>query len=182
MKKTIIGITIFSFCYPALASVKCKQFKGKTLDATVISVPEGDTAIVILKASAEKVHVRFTGIDTPESKWEGYWEAQPYSTEAKAYTTASLKNKNVKVTFNGDSTYSRCVGEIYINNQSHSLSLVKNGYGWWYEKYKPNRKDLKEAQSAAKGSKLGLWANPNVQAPWDFRGQHLFIGDCLLEK
>jgi endonuclease YncB( thermonuclease family) len=74
------------------------------------------------------------------------------------------------VTFKGDGTYSRCVGEIFINGKSHSLALIKNGYAWWYSKYDPNRTYSENAHNSAKHSKLGLWATPKVQLLGRFVG------------
>ncbi len=169
----IFGLAISLLCHPALSKprVDCSPLKGKTLEAMVVYVADGDTATVKLKNS-KKVEVRFYGADTPESEWKGRWPEQAYSAEAKTFTIAALKNKSVKVKFNGEGTYSRCVGEIYVDNQSHSLALIKEGYAWWYSKYSPSRTDLKQAQAVAKHSKLGLWSNPNAQAPWDFRYQY----------
>ena len=170
--KTISWLITSLFSYSVLANVDCESLKGQTFEAAIIKVADGDTATVKLKKSGRNVKVRFFGVDTPETKWSGHWPEQPYSVEAKIFTVTTLNNKNVKVTFTGDRTYSRCVGEIFTNGQSHSLALINGGYAWWYSKYAPNRSDLKDAQVAAKQSKRGLWANSNAQAPWDFRKHH----------
>jgi len=170
--KTIAWLISSLFSYSAVASIDCESLKGQTLEATVFKVADGDTATVKLKILGSKVKVRFYGADTPESEWKGHWPEQPYSVEAKEFTVTKLNNKNVHVAFTGDGTYSRCVGEIFVNGKSHSLALINNGYAWWYSKYAPNRKDLKKAQNSAKRSKIGLWADSDVQAPWDFRKQH----------
>lgn len=170
--KTIAWVVTALFCQSAIANIDCESFKGQNLKAIIIKVADGDTATVKLKALGSEVKIRFYGVDTPESKWVGQWPDQAYSYEAKSFTVSKLNNKSVDVLFTGDGTYSRCVGEIFVNGQSHSLALIQGGYAWWYSKYSPSRTDLKDAQSYARNSKLGLWANPNAQAPWDFRKQH----------
>lgn len=173
MKITIITLTtLLLLSSSAFAAVDCQSLAGKSHKATIIKVADGDTATVRLVDNTTRVKVRFFGVDTPESKWEGHWHEQHYSTEAKYFTIRELNNKKVTVKFTGDKTYSRCVGEIFVNGQSHSLALVKGGYAWWYAMYSPSRNDLQRAHASAKLSKVGLWNNPNAIAPWVFRRKY----------
>lgn len=167
MKFSPLVLLTTLFCYPVLAKVDCEQLQNRTYSASVIRVSDGDTATVKLK-NTQEVSVRFYGVDTPESAWRGHWPKQAHSSEAKEFTNL-LMNKSVQVIFSGDETYNRCVGEIFVNNISHSLSLVEKGHAWWYSKYAQDRSDLKAAQIKAKNSKVGLWANPKHKAPWNFR-------------
>ncbi len=155
----------------SISAVECEKFANKRVSATVTYVNDGDTAKVKTDLG-ENIKVRFYGVDTPESEWQGHWPEQPHSAEAKKFTVNKLKNKSVDVLFTGEGTHSRCVGEIFVNNKSHSLELVKHGHGWWYQYYSPERRDLQLAQETAKNNRLGLWANTQAIAPWDFRKQH----------
>ncbi|MFT7008623.1 MAG: micrococcal nuclease [Colwellia sp.] len=170
--KSIVLTTLILLSSSAIAAVDCPSLAGKSHKATIIKVADGDTATVRLENNGTTVNVRFFGIDTPESKWKDHWKAQHYSAEAKYFTINELQNKKVTVEFSGDETYSRCVGEIFVNGQSHSLALVKGGYAWWYAKYSQNRSDIQRAQASAKHSKIGLWKNPKAIAPWLFRRKH----------
>jgi len=57
------------------------------------------------------------------------------------------------------------VAECFVNNESLSSFLVKNGYAFAYRRYS---KQFVEYENFAKKNKLGLWAM-EFQYPWDFR-------------
>lgn len=170
--KNIALSTLLLLSSSAFAAVDCQSLVGKRHEATIIKVDDGDTATVKLQKQGTSVRVRFFGVDTPESQWADRWPEQPYSAEAKFFTIKQLNNKKVTVKFTGDKTYSRCVGEIFVNGRSHSLALVNGGYAWWYAQYSPNRSDIKRAQASAKSSRKGLWMNQNAIAPWVFRRKY----------
>jgi endonuclease YncB( thermonuclease family) len=175
MKKIVTALllgTALTLSHVSHAATDCSAFKGKTLDASISYVADGDTASVKLTGTGEKVKVRFYGVDTPESQWKDVWPAQAYSDKAKNFTVNQLREQNVQVTFTGDQSYSRCIGEIFLNGRSHSLALIEAGYAWWYKKYSPRRTDLGRAQAHAENSKTGLWASSNPMAPWDFRNKY----------
>ena len=168
------GIVLIVACFIpslAMAKVDCEVLKGGIHSAKVIKVADGDTATVRLD-SGRSVVVRFYGVDTPEKERAKKWAAQPFSEEPKTFTEERLSDRVVTVKFNGDKTYGRCVGEIFIDDRSHSLALIEGGYAWWYKRYAAKRSDLKRAQENAKANKMGLWAESDPQAPWAFRKAH----------
>ena len=57
------------------------------------------------------------------------------------------------------------MAECYVNNESLSKYLVKNGYAFAYRRYS---KKFVEDENFAKKNKLGLWSM-DFQYPWDFR-------------
>jgi endonuclease YncB( thermonuclease family) len=57
------------------------------------------------------------------------------------------------------------VAECFVNNESLSSFLVKNGYAFAYKRYS---KQFVEDENFAKKNKLGLWAM-KFQYPWDYR-------------
>jgi endonuclease YncB( thermonuclease family) len=166
-KLLLLATTLLSAS--AIANVDCSALKNKTYNSVITKVDDGDTATVKINKLSKTVSVRFYGVDTPESEWKDKWPEQHFSSEAKNFTIKSLYNKSVTVKFDGNGTYGRCVGEILVNNKSHSLALIEGGYAWWYERYSSNRTDFKVAQSKAKKSKRGLWAKQNPIAPWNYR-------------
>ena len=50
-----------------------------------------------------------------------------------------------------------------------NLQLVKQGLTWWYRKYAPQDKELADAESDARVTKRGLWADREPVPPWDWR-------------
>ena len=57
------------------------------------------------------------------------------------------------------------MAECYVNDESLSKYLVKNGYAFAYRRYS---KKFVEDENFAKKNKLGLWSM-DFQYPWDFR-------------
>jgi micrococcal nuclease len=170
--KNLLLLASLALSQFSIASVDCSPLDDGIHSANVVTVSDGDTATVKLIKTGDLVKVRFYGADTPETEWKGKWPAQPFSEEAKAFTINKLSNQLVTIDFNGEGTYSRCVGEIFLNSESLSLALINEGYAWWYNRYAPDRNDLKQAQENAKENKNGLWADNDPQAPWDFRKQY----------
>ena len=46
--------------------------------------------------------------------------------------------------------------------------MVQMGMAWWYRRY-DKTEELENAERYAKENKIGLWADPNPIAPWDWR-------------
>ena len=65
--------------------------------------------------------------------------------------------------------YNRILGECFINGESISRIMVKNGYAFDYPKY--SKEKFAKEQKYAKENKLGLWSM-NFIFPWDFRDQY----------
>ena len=47
--------------------------------------------------------------------------------------------------------------------------LVKDGWCWWYRKYAPGDAVLEELEKAAREERKGLWADPQLVPPWEWR-------------
>ncbi|MGI9446679.1 MAG: thermonuclease family protein [Pirellulales bacterium] len=46
--------------------------------------------------------------------------------------------------------------------------MVRMGMAWWYSRY-DKTEELENAERYAKEKKIGLWADKNPIAPWDWR-------------
>jgi hypothetical protein len=49
------------------------------------------------------------------------------------------------------------------------LSLVIQGWCWWYRKYAPGDTVLEGLEAEAREAKKGLWADPQPVPPWEWR-------------
>ncbi len=50
--------------------------------------------------------------------------------------------------------------------------LLKNGYAWHYKQYSKDsfyRRVFEDWEAEARRKKVGLWADFNPQAPWEYR-------------
>ena len=85
--------------------------------------------------------------------------------EAKKLLADKISNNKVKCVKEGVDRYKRILAECFVNNQSLSKYLVREGYAFAYRKY-----SLKfiEDENYAKKNKNGMWGM-TFEYPWDYR-------------
>ena len=131
-------------------------------------VLDGDT----IKINGEKI--RFSGIDAPESYYKGKEQICMKEEEkiacgklSKIFLIKKINNQKIICRIEAKTDrYNRKLGECFVNNQSLSRILVKNGYAFDYPRY--SKKKFSKEQEYAKNNSLGLW-NMKFEFPWDFR-------------
>lgn len=128
-------------------------------DAQVVSVHDGDTITV---RSTETSKIRLYGIDAPELK-------QPHGQASKHALSEMTFGKSVKVTPIGKDRYGRILAKVEFDGVDVNRAMVEQGGAWWYEQYAKGSFDLQNAQSKAQAEKIGLWAEMQPIAPWDYR-------------
>ena len=86
---------------------------------------------------------------------------------SKKKLTQKIDNQIVKcfIEKNND-RYNRILAECFVNNESLSVYMVKNGYAFDYVKY--SKKKYQEYENFAKKNKLGLWKT-KFEYPWLWR-------------
>ena len=131
------------------------------LSGRVVRVADGDT-LTILDAKRKEHKIRLFGIDSPESSQPFYRAAQKTLSRLTANKAAVVKIKDID-------SYGRTVGIVYVGKTDINLEMVKLGYAWWYRKFAKFDDDLRQAETDARNRKLGLWADPDPMAPWDWR-------------
>ena len=135
-----------------------------------IKIIDGDTI------KLDGIKIRFSGIDAPESYYKGY--SQKCFIKKKEVNCGQL-SKDFLINLVGSNIvscklekkpdqYNRKLGECFLQNQSISRILVKNGYAFDYSKY--SKRKYAEDQKYAKSKKLGLW-DMEFEFPWDFRAR-----------
>ena len=119
-------------------------------------VVDGDTIVLM-----DKTRVRLHGIDTPERD-------QPYGKQATRALDGLIKTK-VFVEEKDTDRYGRLVGVLYTaEGLNVNLEMVCSGHAWWYERYARFDSDLEDCQESAQGARLGLWADDEPIAPWEW--------------
>ena len=131
-------------------------------------VTDGDTIKINNK------NIRFSGIDAPESYFFGKKQLCILN-NIKILCGNLSKEKLVekigkqivicKLEKNEDQ-YSRLVGECFINNESLSVFMVRNGYAFDYPKYSDGK--FRKHEIYAKNLSLGLW-QMQFEYPWIWR-------------
>lgn len=129
----------------------------------VVKVSDGDT-ITVLTATKDQVKVRLHGIDAPESK-------QPFGEKSRLALAELVAGKDATVTVETKDKYGRVVGRVIVGKTDANLAQVAAGMAWWYRAYARKDTTLRDAETAAREAKLGLWIDPHPVPPWDWRKQ-----------
>ena len=124
----------------------------------MVGVHDGDT--LTLRTEDKTLKVWLSGIDTPEL-------GQPFGNNAKQALSAVAFGKTATIKSSGKDHYGRTLGYIFIEDQAINTMMVRMGMAWWYHCYDKTEK-LENAEGA-KENKIGLWADKNPIAPWDWR-------------
>ena len=136
--------------------------------AQTIQITDGDT----IKIDGEII--RFSGIDTPETNYFRKYKQVCYLNDKKFYCGEFSKEKLIEKIGNNSifcerekekDQWGRTLAECFVNGESLSKFLVRNGYAFAYRKY--SDKFIKD-EEFAKENKLGMWSM-KFQYPWDFR-------------
>jgi endonuclease YncB( thermonuclease family) len=120
----------------------------------------------------EEVKVRILGIDAPEKK-------QPFGERAKQAMSDLVYMKPVKLDCLKLDRYRRHVCSVTTEADGDiGLAMVRSGMAWWYRKYAreqiPTLQILfEEAEVKAKEAGIGLWLDPDLQPPWQWRQLHI---------
>jgi endonuclease YncB( thermonuclease family) len=128
---------------------------GKT-----VGVTDGDT-VTVLDATNTQHKIRLEAIDAPESH-------QPFGTQSKKALSEKVFGKAVRVEWSEKDKYRRTLGHIFIDDRWINREMVEEGSAWHYKQYSDDE-DLAKLELTARAKKLGLWADKNAIAPWDFR-------------
>ena len=144
LKQTLIKLFItFLFCSNSFSDTE--QISSKN-----VLVIDGDTIIL------NKKKIRFSGIDAPESFFRGKKQTCKLVTQkifcgeiSKKKLTQKIDNQIVKCFIEkSNDRYNRILAECFVNNESLSVYMVKNGYAFDYAKY--SKKKYQEYENFAK--------------------------------
>ena len=147
------------------------SFSSDQVENLIVGKPkvtDGDT----IKINNKKI--RFSGIDAPESYFFGKKQLCILNNIkilcgnlSKEKLVEKIGNQivNCKLEKNKDQ-YSRLIGECFINNESLSVFMVRNGYAFDYPKYSDGK--FRKHEIYAKNLSLGLW-QMQFEYPWIWR-------------
>lgn len=131
------------------------QLAGK-----VIGISDGDT-LKVLTSDRQQVKVRLSQIDAPES-------TQAFGNRAKQELARICFGKSASLEVEGEDRYGRKLARVRcagVDAQSH---MVQAGMAWVYDRYVTD-KSLYQLQQQAQTARKGVWSDPKVVAPWEFR-------------
>ena len=134
-----------------------------------VKVIDGDTIIL------NKITIRFSGIDAPESFFKGKSQVCNSLINDKKFFCGKLAKKKLKEKVKNKivtclpeylDRYKRVIAECFVNGESLSSYMVKSGFAFDYVKYSNGK--FENDQNFAKENKLGLW-NSKFDYPWVWR-------------
>ena len=136
-------------------------FLTNNLFASHVTVVDGDTI------KLGDVKIRFSGIDAPEINQicvasEGKVACGKISRDI---LITKVTNNKISCTDEGKDFYGRVLGECFVNGESLSRYLVREGFAFAYRKY--SDKFILD-EEYAKSNSLGMWSM-KFQYPWDYR-------------
>jgi len=144
--------------------------QAEVLNAQVVSVGDGDT--ITIRSAGQNIVVRLACIDAPEMNQPGGKES------AQRLSTILPRGTTVKVLPVDKDRYGRTVGVVF-SSKNINLQLLQEGQAWVYEEYIGNCRtsaaQLRQAQSAAKANRAGLWNQANPCPPWDYRKKQCVV-------
>ena len=122
---------------------------------------DGDT----IRIGEERI--RFSGIDAPEINQTCISEGVEVfcGQISKSLLVDKTSLEQVKCISEGKDQYNRTLAECFVNGESLSRYLVRQGYAFAYRKY--SKKFIKD-EDYAKEKKMGMW-NMKFLFPWDYR-------------
>ncbi len=154
-----MSLKIFILC-----SLSSLFLFSNNLFASHVTVIDGDTIRL------GDVKIRFSGIDAPEINQtcvasEGKVACGKISRDL---LIEKVTNNKISCTDEGKDFYGRVLGECFVNGESLSSYLVREGFAFAYRKY--SNKYI-EDEEYAKFNKLGMWSM-EFQYPWDYRSNN----------
>lgn len=129
--------------------------------AQTIKIVDGDTIHI------NNIKYRFHGIDAPEMKQMCKQNNQQLKCGVLARNALVKKigNQYVRCKKITIDRYKRIIAECFVNDESLSKHLVRNGYAFAYRRYS---KKFIEDENFAREQKLGLW-QMQFEYPWNYR-------------
>ena len=151
-----MSLKIFILC-----SLSSLFLFSNNLFASHVTVIDGDTIRL------GDVKIRFSGIDAPEINQtcvasEGKVACGKISRDL---LIEKVTNNKISCTDEGKDFYGRVLGECFVNGESLSAYLVREGFAFAYRKYSNK---YVEDEEYAKFNNLGMWSM-EFQYPWDYR-------------
>jgi len=129
----------------------------------VLHIIDGDT--LTLSRDGRPIRARLTAVDAPEL-------AQPSGPAARAGLQQFCAAAAIYWRCIDSDRYDRQIGDLTTpDGRRASVELARAGLAWHYAHFAPRDFQVRDAAECAKMAHIGLWADANPIAPWDYRHQ-----------
>ncbi len=76
--------------------------------------------------------------------------------------------KYATISSTGKDRYGRTLGVVFLGNGNVNAQMIRMGMAWYYKQYSDSV-PMQQFEDYARANKIGLWADLNPIAPWDWR-------------
>ena len=142
-------------------AVLTPSVQAETLSGTVIGVVDGDT-LTIQDAEKRKHRVRLAEIDAPQRK-------QAFGAKSRQSLSALCLKKPAQIEWKEKDAENRYVGQVTCNGVDANAEQVRSGMAWVSPASTRPGSPLYELEAYARIRGLGLWADPDPVAPWEWK-------------
>lgn len=127
----------------------------------VVSISDGDTFRGLTEENKE-IKFRIYGIDAPERH-------QAFGKRSTQYLSDLIFGKTVGIKVQSTDYFGRQVVWVYTPDEKDvSAEMMKEGMAWHFKKYDKSQ-EYTALENSARQKRVGLWADKNPIAPWEFR-------------
>ena len=141
--------------------------KGKTYEARVTRVPDGDTLWVQPLPDGRYRKLRLDGVDAPEI-------CQPGGSQARDALSDRLLQQVVTVEERWRDDYGRPLARLVLDGEDVAAWLVSQGHAWSH-RWRQNPGPYAREEDRARRAGLGVFSAALPERPRDFRRRH---GPC----
>ena len=150
--RVLVAAAVIAAAAPA--SAQPRHLVGKTFDAIVVRVADGDSIEILPQADRPRLRVRLEGVDAPEL-------GEVFSRDAQRFLRRLVLDRRVTVSGRDVDRYGRLVARVTVAGQDASLELLKVGLACQRFATDPV---LAAAESRARTAGVGFWA-PTASRP-----------------
>lgn len=132
--------------------------------ARVTGVADGDTVYVrLLGYGGPPLRLRLADIDAPEKK-------QAFGRRSEQSLRELAGGKDVRASWRALDVYGRPIAQISVDGLNVNAEQVRRGMAWVFRRYSRDPA-LIELERLAREERIGLWADAQPVAPWEWRAQ-----------
>jgi endonuclease YncB( thermonuclease family) len=132
----------------AQAPPPVRTLVGRTVDARVVRIADGDSLELVLIGQRERVRVRLEGVDAPEL-------GEVFSRDAQTFLSRLLFDQQVRLNGRDVDRYGRLVARVDVGGRDASLVLLEAGLAC--QRFAVD-KTLAAAEAQARAAGRGFWA------------------------
>jgi len=99
---------------------------------------------------------------------------QPFGQHCKQSLSDLAYGRTVAVESSKLDRWGRVIGKVLVGGEDANLEQVRRGCGWHYKQYQneqilDDRLAYNRAEESARAGRVGLWADRDPLAPWEWR-------------